>query len=127
MKDKAASMNMTMDQVITLASMIQAEAANVDDMYMISSIFHNRLRGWCGKKVLLLLDFDPTVWYPYHLREEVPADQVDSFKSRYNTYDVQGLPPGPICNPGLDAINAALNPKQQIITISVIKMVKLLF
>ena len=40
MKDKAASMNMTMDQVITLASMIQAEAANVDDMYMISSIFH---------------------------------------------------------------------------------------
>jgi hypothetical protein len=110
MKDKAASMNMTMDQVITLASMIQAEAANVDDMYMISSIFHNRLRDGAEKGVATL-DSDPTVWYPYHSREEVPADQVDSFKSRYNTYEVQGLPPGPICNPGLDAINAALNPK----------------
>ncbi len=50
MKDKAASMNMTMDQVITLASMIQAEAANVDDMYMISSIFHNRLRDGAEKR-----------------------------------------------------------------------------
>ena len=109
MKDKAASMNMTMDQVITLASMIQAEAANVDDMYNISSIFHNRLRDGAEKGVATL-DSDPTVWYPYHSREEVPADQVDSFVSRYNTYEVQGLPPGPICNPGLDAINAALNP-----------------
>ena len=63
------------------------------------------------KKGVATLDSDPTVWYPYHSREEVPADQVDSFKSRYNTYDIQGLPPGPICNPGLDAINAALNPK----------------
>lgn len=110
MKDKAASMNMTMDQVVTLASIIQAEAANVDDMYMISSIFHNRLRDGAEKGVASL-DSDPTVWYPYHSREEVPADQVGSFKSRYNTYDVKGLPPGPICNPGLDAINAALNPK----------------
>lgn len=62
MKDKAASMNMTMDQVITLASMIQAEAANVDDMYMISSIFHNRLRDGAEKGVATL-DSDPTVWY----------------------------------------------------------------
>ena len=60
MKDKAASMNMTMDQVITLASMIQAEAANVDDMYMISSIFHNRLRDGAEKGVATL-DSDPTV------------------------------------------------------------------
>ena len=55
MKDKAASMNMTMDQVITLASMIQAEAANVDDMYMISSIFHNRLRDGAEKGVATLV------------------------------------------------------------------------
>ncbi len=110
MKDKAASMNMTMDQVITLASMIQAEAANVEDMYMISSIFHNRLRDGAAQGVATL-DSDPTVWYPYYSREEVPADQVDTFQSRYNTYEVQGLPPGPICNPGLDAINAALNPR----------------
>lgn len=110
MKDKAESMGMSMDQIITLASMIQAEAADVDDMYMISSVFHNRLAHGADKGVASL-DSDPTVWYPYHTREDVPADQRDSFKSRYNTYDLKGLPPGPICNPGIDAINAALNPK----------------
>ena len=47
--------------------MIQAEAANVDDMYMISSIFHNRLRDGAEKGVATL-ESDPTVWYPYHSR-----------------------------------------------------------
>ena len=110
MKDKAAAMNLSMDQVITLASMIQAEAANTDDMYTISSIFHNRLQNGAQRDIVSL-DSDPTVWYPYHSREDAVAAQGDGFKSRYNTYSVQGLPPGPICNPGMDAIDAALNPK----------------
>lgn len=109
MRDKAAALNMTMDQVITLASMIQAEAANTDDMYVISSIFHNRLNNGEAHGISTL-DSDPTYWYPYHSRDEVPAKEVETFQSRYNTYQVKGLPPGPICNPGIDAINAALNP-----------------
>ena len=101
---------MTIDEVMTLASMIQAEAADVNDMYMISSVFHNRLEAGSASAVAYL-GSDPTVWYPYANRAEVPADQVDTFESRYNTYKIKGLPPGPICNPGEDAIQAALNPK----------------
>ncbi len=110
MRDKAASMNLTMDQVMTLASMIQAEAADVNDMYMISSVFHNRLNH-VEETGIKTLDSDPTVWYPYHTKEDVPADQAEKFVSRYNTYQLEGIPPGPICNPGMDAIQAALNPR----------------
>ncbi len=78
------------------------------------------------KKGVATLNSDPTVWYPYHSREEVPADQVDSFKSRYNTYDVQDYRRDQFVTPVLDAINTALNQNKQIITISVIKMVKLI-
>lgn len=110
MRDKAASMNLTMDQVITLASMIQAEAADVNDMSLISSVFHNRLNNG-AEAGTTTLDSDPTVWYPYHTQEDVPAEQSEQFVSRYNTYQLEGLPPGPICNPGMDAIQAALNPR----------------
>ena len=109
-QEQAEDMGMTIDEVMTLASMIQAEAADVNDMYMISSVFHNRLEAGSASAVAYL-GSDPTVWYPYANRAEVPADQVDTFESRYNTYKIKGLPPGPICNPGEDAIQAALNPK----------------
>ncbi len=100
---------MTLDQVMTLASMIQAEAANKEDMYMVSSVFYNRLNSG-GKGDLLRLRSDPTTYYPYRTKAAVPSDIVGTFKSRYDTYTIQGLPAGPICSPGLEAIDAALHP-----------------
>ncbi len=105
----ASAQNMTVDQLLTLASMIQAEAANKDDMYMVSSVFHNRLAS-NGKGDLLRLRSDPTTYYPYRTKAAVPSNIRDTYKSRYDTYTIEGLPPGPICNPGAEAIDAALNP-----------------
>ena len=110
-RERAEELNMTLDEVLTLASMIQKEAADTQDMYYVSSVFHNRLEQGPASSTARL-DSDPTVWYPYPDRASVPEDQLESFQSRYNTYEIVGLPPGPICNPGADAIDAALNPQQ---------------
>lgn len=113
-KDKSISI----EDLITIASIIQAEAANKDDMYMVSSILHNRLSTLSnggvnsyGEYGMNYLGQDSTVWYPYRNKESVPSSIVNSFESTYNTYKIEGLPPGPICNPGNDAIDAALNPE----------------
>lgn len=96
-------------EIITLASIIQAEAKDVDDMYMISAVLHNRLESGSYYDIHTL-GCDSTSYYPYRTKEDVPADIRDTFKSTYDTYVIEGLPAGPICNPGLDAIKAALNP-----------------
>lgn len=98
----------SLDQVMTIASIIQAEAANKEDMYYISSILHNRLTADADLGVSTL-GLDSTKFYPYRSAEDVPENE-NNFKSRYDTYEKTGLPPGPICNPGMDAVIAALNP-----------------
>lgn len=108
---KAKAQKMTVDQLLTFASLVQAEAASKDDMYRVSSVFHNRLTSG-GKDDLLRLRSDPTIYYPYRTKAAVPSDIRETYQSRYNTYNVKGLPPGPICNPGADAIDAALNPSK---------------
>jgi len=108
-RNKAAAQNMTIDQLMTLASMIQAEAANKDDMYQVSSVFHNRLASG-GEGDLLRLRSDPTTYYPYRTKAAVPSNIRETYKSKYDTYTIKGLPAGPICNPGAEAIDAALNP-----------------
>ena len=112
---RAETINMTMEQVLTLASLIQAEAANKDDMYMVSAILHNRLAtipndgiNENGESGLAYLQLDSTKYYPYASLTDIPVKERKTFKSTYNTYDHIGLPPGPICNPGLEAIEAAL-------------------
>lgn len=107
-RDQAKAKNMTVDQMLTLASMIQAEAADKDDMYRVASVFHNRLES--KDPALLHLDSDPTTYYPYRRKSLVPENIRNTYKSRYDTYTVKGLPAGPVCNPGMDAVNAALNP-----------------
>ncbi len=99
----------TLDQIMTIASIIQAEAANKEDMYYVSSIIHNRLEADEDMGVAAL-SLDSTKYYPYRSEDKVPASEGANYKSRYDTYSKRGLPPGPICNPGMDAIKAALQP-----------------
>ena len=98
-----------LDQVLTIASIIQAEAANKDDMYIISSILHNRLEADVDMGVDYL-SLDSTKYYPYRSAEALPATAGKNYKSKYDTYTIEGLPPGPICNPGNEAVKAALLP-----------------
>ena len=98
-----------LDQIMTIASIVQAEAANKEDMYYVSSIIHNRLTAddYMGVSSLSL---DSTKYYPYRSADKLPATAGKNYKSRYDTYTLKGLPPGPICNPGNEAIKAALLP-----------------
>lgn len=107
---KKADTGYSLDEYMRIASIIQAEAANKDDMYYISSILHNRLSATSDMGVSSL-GLDSTKFYPYRSEKDIPKDKKDGFKSKYNTYDFSGLPAGPICNPGMDAIIAAINPK----------------
>ena len=99
---------MTQREVVTLASIIQAEARVVEEMPRISGVYHNRLEaGW-------LLQADPTVLYALGgYRERLLFAAIDSVQDNpYNTYSQRGLPPGPIGSPGARAIDAALSPEE---------------
>ena len=100
-------LDMTEVEVVTLASIIQAEARHVSEMRRISGVYHNRLdQGW-------LLQADPTVLYALGgYRARLLFAAIDSVEdSPYNTYTQRGLPPGPIGAPGELAIDAALDPE----------------
>lgn len=106
--EKIENSSYTLEEIITLASIIQAEAANKADMYIISAILHNRLES--GSSVnIYTLGCDSTMYYPYESREDAPA----GYTSDYNTYEIEGLPAGPICSPGIDAIKAAVSPSDE--------------
>lgn len=109
LEDEMADTGYTMDEILTIASIIQAEAANKEDMYYISSILHNRLENGYELGVSRL-NCDCTVYYPYRNYEDVPESIRGTYTSTYNTNDFDGLPPGPICNPSLEAIKAAISP-----------------
>lgn len=103
---RAAELGMTVDEVITLASMIEKEGNNPSDYYLISSVFHNRLKS----SEYPYLNSDATLQYA--LSERAGLYDLDtSVDHPYNTYKYTGLPPGPICNPGIQAIDAALYPE----------------
>lgn len=102
---QAAAQGMTVDQVLTMASLIQAEASSTSDMYLVSSVLHNRLANGQANGTPKL-QFDSTVFYPYRVKSDAPA----GFTSTYDTYSITGLPAGPINNPGANAIDAALHP-----------------
>jgi UPF0755 protein len=100
----AKRLGMTPHEIITIASIVQAESGKKSDMAKVARVIYNRL------KRPMPLQMDSTVLYGVgkfglHASE---ADRADD--SPYNTYKHSGLPPGPICNPGDDAIEAALNP-----------------
>ncbi len=112
MMDKVASSGMTLDQVITMASIIQAEAASPTDMYDVSAVLHNRL-SFGADYDIFFLECDSTAYYPYRNAQDMQEQGGALSYGNYNTYNVQGLPAGAICNPGMDAINAALKPSTE--------------
>lgn len=103
--------NLSKDQIVVLASMIEREASHDEDRPLISSVMHNRL------KIGMPLQIDATIQYAIGY---VPSEKtwwkkdltLDDLKiqSLYNTYIQTGLPPGPISNPGLAVLKAAANP-----------------
>lgn len=108
-EEQRIKLGMTKDEIIIIASIIQREAANTEQMGLVSSVLHNRLShpvSWP------LLGCDSTANYVKHyVKPNVSEAQGIVLEQNYNTYISQGLPPGPICNPGDDAIKAALFPE----------------
>lgn len=104
LQERAAEMGMTIQQVMTLASIIEKETSVPAERYLISAVFHNRL------KVGMRLQSDPTVLYAFHITNDVITKKNLRKRNPYNTYVINGLPPGPICNPGRESIVAALYP-----------------
>jgi len=105
LKRRATELGYSTHEILTLASIIKGETNGVDEMKRISGVYHNRLKR--GMK----LQADPTVQYllPDGWRRLLYEDlEIDS---PYNTYKYAGLPPGPINNPGKNAILAALYPE----------------
>lgn len=109
--EEADETGYSFDEILTIASIIQAEAASRDDMYEISAILHNRLK-YGHDSGVAKLNCDSTFYYPYRKAEDVPESIKSSFKSKYNTDEIDGLPAGPICNPGVEAIKAAIKPNE---------------
>lgn len=112
-RERARKIGMSLDEVITLASIIQSECAHIDEMITVSGVFHKRLK----ESDTYRLESCATV---NHLRERInlppvywlSSAQINQFRdSRYNTYLYGGLPPGAINSPGDDAIRAALYPE----------------
>jgi UPF0755 protein len=103
-EERARALGMTRGQVLTLASIIEGEVLVTAESRRVSAVYHNRLRQ------NMLLQADPTVLYALGgVRRRVLYRDL-TVDSPYNTYVNLGLPPGPINNPGLVAIEAALDP-----------------
>lgn len=102
-------LDMELEEVLTLASIVQAEAANTRDMKNVASVFYNRLN---NPNEYPLLQSDPTTNYVEEVIIPYSQVQTEKINIAYDTYKGAGLTPGPICNPGLDAINAVLYPAE---------------
>lgn len=107
LRKRAAEMNLTVHQVVTLASIVETEARVPRERPAIAGVYLNRLA------IGMALQADPTVYYAHGLpRGEQLLYKHLEVDSPYNTYKYPGLPPGPIAAPGEDAIRAVLFPEQ---------------
>lgn len=119
LEQKAKQLGYTMDEMLTLASMIQKECdEDIEECATVSSVFHNRLK---QSAYFPFLGSDVTSFYITKTMGEYLGYQEDvklknqnadvqKYMGLYSTYYCKGLPVGPICNPGMKAITAALNP-----------------
>ena len=102
---RAKSKNLTKFDVLTIAAMIEREVRRPDERRLVAGVMYNRL------KQGIRLDIDATVQFAIgSWKAELTASDL-AIDSPYNTRKFPGLPPGPICNPGLASIQAAANPK----------------
>lgn len=106
MMNAANKMGFTLHKFITLTSIIEKESAHSEDIRKIASVYHNRLNQ------NMLLQSDATVTYFTRRPDPSPTFDETKMDNPYNTYIYQGLPPGPVGNPGLAAIEATLNPEK---------------
>ena len=111
LRAQARKQGLSVYQAVTLASIVEREAVIPDERPLIASVFLNRLRKG------MYLNADPTVQYALGYQKQghtwwkrpLLLEDLD-VDSPYNTYRHPGLPPGPICNPGLDSLKAVANP-----------------
>ena len=105
LQDRANQLGFSVHEVVTLASIIEGEAMLDSERETISSVYHNRL------KINMKLQADPTIQYILSGPPKALSNRDLRVKSDYNTYQNYGLPPGPINNPGIESIKAALYPE----------------
>ncbi len=109
-KQRAEELGFTIDEIITLASIVQKESYTRDSVKNVASVLHNRLESSSFSR----LQCDVTIHYinDFVTNSKYLTDTTSDFASAYNTYKCYGLPAGPICNPGLASIEAALYPAE---------------
>lgn len=111
----AKSHDLTVDEIISLASIIEKEVRLPSERKTVSGVFHNRLVS--SDPDMAFMQSCATVRYAYNkvYHEALEGDitvEHEQIQHPYNTYKVRGLPPGPICSPGASSIEAALNPEE---------------
>ena len=111
---RAKELGMSMDEIVTLASIIEREANTSNDRRLVSAVFHRRLKD--NDANIRKLQSCATIQYVFlntegKVHEKLTYEDT-TIDSPYNTYIHPGLPPGPICSPGMDSINAALYPDE---------------
>ncbi|HZK12343.1 MAG TPA: endolytic transglycosylase MltG [Atribacterota bacterium] len=105
--EKAEKIGFSLNEIIILASIVEKEAKFNDEKNRVSSVFYNRL------KIGMKLQSCATIQYILGEPKEKLDEKDLKIDSPYNTYLYKGLPPGPICNPGLDSIIATLEPAEE--------------
>ncbi len=105
--EKAEKLGLTIDEVITVASILEKEAYDAKQMSVIASVIYNRL----DSSSFPFINCDSTGQYISNAKEKLEAEGTYvKLMKNYDTYQVTGLPVGPICNPGAAAVKAALSP-----------------
>ena len=100
----ARAMGYSMDQILTVASIIEKEGANPNEVRKIAAVIYNRL------ETGMQLQMDSGIYYIERSVKPYISGDINRYNSLYNMYKCKGLPAGPICNPGARTINAALDP-----------------
>jgi UPF0755 protein len=106
MMNQANQKGFTLHQFIILTSIVEKESAHSEDIRKIASVYYNRLSDG------MLFQSDATITYITRRPDASPTIDETKIDSPYNTYLYKGLPPGPVGNPGLEAMQATLNPEK---------------